>query len=61
MATVKQEKKHFPGWSRSGLGNTVVVPDNVEGNKTTCSAEHYRREMDSYFGRCVERHQALIK
>ena len=62
MATVKQENKHFPEWSRSGLSNTVIVPDDsVEGNKTTSSAEHYRREMDSYFGRCVERHQALLK
>lgn len=61
-ATVKQENKHFPERSRSYLSNTVVVPDdNVEGSKTACSAEHYRREMDSYFGRCVERHQALLK
>jgi len=62
MATVKQENKHFPEWRRSGLSNTLVVPDDsVEGNKRTWSAERYRREMDSYFGRCVERHQALLK
>lgn len=62
MTTMKQENKHFPEWSRSGLNNTVVVPDDkVEGNKTTCSAEHCGWEMDSYFGRCVERHQALLK
>jgi hypothetical protein len=61
MTTMKQENKHFPEWSRSGLSTNVVVhDDSVEGNKTTCSAEHYRRETDSYFGRCVERHQALL-
>jgi hypothetical protein len=58
-ATVKQENKHFPEWNGSCL--SIVPEDNVEGNKTTYSAEHYRREIDTYFGRCIERHQALLK
>jgi hypothetical protein len=62
MTTVKQENKHFPERIPSGLSNTVIVPDdNAEGNLTACSAQHYRREMDSYLGRCVERHQSLLK
>ena len=62
MTTVKQENKHIPELSRSGLSKTIIAPDdNAEGNMTTSSAQLYRREMDSYFGRCVERHQDLLK
>jgi hypothetical protein len=62
MATVQQKNEHFPARSRPGLSDIAVASiDNAEGNMTTCSAEHYRQEVDTYFGRCVERHQSLLK
>lgn len=60
--TLEEQNAHFPSSCHPALVNTAVVSTgNTENVTSTSSTEAYQEKMDRHLGRCIERHQSLLK